>query len=429
MKKLWIVFAIMAALVFLCVFAVDFYRARLVRIEETKLSDPARRIEEPSVDVVPVDLNPQEPAEKEIPKDKSRFARAGVLISGDLMVHENVLKDCAVSENESFENGFDFAPLFSEVKSAIEKADYAVATGCGPYGANDAPAALSGYPLFNTPTAFLKALYQVGFDTVNIASDHMLDMGAVGLKNGVRVIRSQNLDVLGAYLNEEEFEDVSSSIREIEGVRIAFLSYTAETNVSDLNPGAFVPYFCVGKTAIKKAMIEKQIKKARQEADFVVVLLGFGSSGSFETDGFQKEAAAFLADAGADVIVGNGKRLIQKIERLESAEGKESIAVYSLGTMLSTMQYTDNLLGGYLTLDFVVNGDKKSVENLLFTPTVVHYDKAVRNVRIVPLETYSADRFQTHGSVLLYGEVDYSRFSFLINEFIPNEFLPAKFRK
>ena len=116
--------------------------------------------------------------------------RAKICVFGDNLIHENVLNEANRSNGgtgtrEGFSMGFDFKPIYKNVASIIEEADFSICNQASLVGANDAPNSLSGYPLFNTPSSLGKDLVTLGFDGVNIANNHLLDMGASGLKQSI----------------------------------------------------------------------------------------------------------------------------------------------------------------------------------------------------------------------------------------------------
>ena len=92
---------------------------------------------------------------------------------GDNLMHLSVLR-------AKEENGvYNFFPIYSEIKYIIQKADLAfvnqetVMAGTS-FG-------YTGYPIFNSPQSLIYAMVDAGFDIINLANNHALDMRAPGL--------------------------------------------------------------------------------------------------------------------------------------------------------------------------------------------------------------------------------------------------------
>ena len=82
-----------------------------------------------------------------------------------------------------------------------------------------------------------------------------------------------------------------------------------------------------------------------------------------------------LADAGADVIVGAGSRVIQPVTWLTSrGEGgriRQTLCAWSLGSLLNESRKDGNVLGMLLQLQLSYDGDTVSFEKVCYTPTYI----------------------------------------------------------
>ena len=111
---------------------------------------------------------------------------ARLAFTGDLLPHGSVQRAGTAFVAE----GWDFAPLYDEVRPIIEGADLAICHLETPISIDDTN--LSGYPLFSAPRAFAQAALDVGYDGCSLASNHSYDrgaQGALGLKLGDKVPR------------------------------------------------------------------------------------------------------------------------------------------------------------------------------------------------------------------------------------------------
>ncbi len=336
------------------------------------------------------------------------------LAVGDNICHESVAKDAADNSSES---EFDFSPMYQTVSEQIKSADISLINqvslmpGTGSY---------SYYPSYNVPSEMGDAVVDLGFDIVNLATDHMLDCGTEGLAATEKYFSDKGTFILGAYENADDLNNIR--IIDHDGIRIAFVYYTNKTakkhSVSD---GTYIPY-------IDTADIEKQTALASQNADFVIAVMHWGTENSFEVSENQQMLASLLASNGADVIIGSGAHVLQPIEWVESAGGRKTLVAYSLGNFLSGMYYAKNAVGGILSFDIVISSENETpeinIENVICTPTVCHYSTKRDGFRIYYLSDYTDNLCQTHGAQNFERFTHYDMVSFA-KDHIAEEFLPS----
>ena len=352
---------------------------------------------------------------------------------GDNLIHENVLNYANLraggnGERSDYGKGFDFKHLYKEVLPYVEKADFSVCNQSSLVGANDAPESLSGYPLFNSPSALGKDLVSIGFDAVNIGNNHLLDMGYDGLQNSLEFWKTQKITQIGGYLSEDEKLNAKNKLIEINNIRCAFLSFTANTNGLYDENGDCIPYFTLRGTEIMKIMLESEVKKCDEISDIVIVMINWANTAGFEVTEIQKTTANILCNAGADVIIGSGPKTIQAVEWLVGENGTRTLCAYSLGNFMGTMQYTENLLGGALTFNVAKNGEETVLKDVLFHPTVIHYNENFTDIAVFPLEKYSPEQFMLHGSNIKYGNKEYPVLLDIFKRNIPVTFLTDNFK-
>lgn len=56
------------------------------------------------------------------------------------------------------------------------------------------------------------------------------------------------------------------------------------------------------------------------------------------------------------------------------------LCVYSLGNFIGGMLTTDNAIGGEIKFDFVKEGEKISIENVEWIPTIIHFEGNQANI-------------------------------------------------
>ena len=136
------------------------------------------------------------------------------------------------------------------------------------------------------------------------------------------------------------------------------------------------------------------IAEAAAEADLVIVLADWDGDMTHDE---QCAASYYMAEAGADVIVGTGDS-IGPVDRLRTEDGTYSLVAYSLGTVLSTGGRWDALLGGILTFTAVPDGDGVyTVTDPILTPTFTHYNEKKQEYQVFPLSGYGDELAAEHG--------------------------------
>ncbi len=362
------------------------------------------------------------------------------IAAGDNIVHQSVINQAMEEALEQFGDGasekFYFNGMYSGISDLIAAADIAFVNQEAPIAG--ALFGYSGHPNFNSPDEVGDTLLSLGFDVINIANNHMLDMDTVyrgtGYKNTISYWKSKDVLMIGGYENSEDYE--TARILEYNDTTIAFLSYTYDTNSLKLNAGSpecVVPY-------INDDDIVRHIANAKEEADLVFVSMHWGTENSFTVNSEQKRLAQLIADCGADVIIGHHPHVIQSIEWLEGAGGKSTLCIYSLGNLISTMLDSYNMLGGMVSFDIVKNqsedGAEKtySIENVCLEPIVCHYitdvnvldnqDLPIRfGIELYRLSEYTDELCAVHGSQI-YGSFDLSTLYGYATDNISAEFLP-----
>lgn len=224
---------------------------------------------------------------------------------------------------------------------------------------------------YNSPDSFCKAVKDAGIGLVSTANNHCMDEGVAGLKRTLQQLDINGIEHTGTFAADNEQRYL---VKEIAGVKIAFYSLTYSVNkclesvstddlYSHVNLIGFnghrisyvkgvlkyviKPRIRQIKKKLKKQStiaahtdkfspdlinhvwqdeIQKQIQKAREESDLLVVLLHAGGQFNTELGDYSKYIVDWLCDLGADVIIGHHPHTVQRIEKRAGI-----IIAYSLG--------------------------------------------------------------------------------------------------
>ena len=301
---------------------------------------------------------------------------ATLIFFGDAMQHKAQFDQAKKLGTEA--NPYNYDDCFALLTPALKDADYSVVNLELPLaGGPD----YSGYPMFNAPDSYAKALKDAGFDLFLTSNNHCLDRRDRGLRRTLDVLDSLKVDHIGTYRNPAERAKLVPFIKEINGMKIGFLNYTYGTNGLEIKDGSEVAY-------IDKEKIRQEIEATRRAgAELIVVLPHWGVEYKLNENSNQRDLADFMLKSGADMVIGGHPHVVQPMKVItDSVSGKRSLVVYSLGNMISNMT-TNNTRGGAL-VRVVIERDKdgkvkfRNAEYDTFVTEVPSGDKT--NFRVVP---------------------------------------------
>ena len=162
------------------------------------------------------------------------------------------------------------------------------------------------------------------------------------------------------------------------------------------------------------------IAKAAEASELVIVLADWDEGMTHDE---QCAAAYYMAEAGADVIVGTGDT-VGPVDRLATMRGSSCLVAYSLGNILATGKNWEGLLGGIFTFTATPGESGYTVGDPILTPTVVHFSAAKQDYQIFPLSGYNDDLAALHGVSGFTAE----GLKAYVRTVIPAEYLPKEYR-
>ncbi len=270
---------------------------------------------------VPEAENPEEPTVKP-------NVVVNIKATGDIMFHPSQLDGAYDSKTGTY----DFNNSFKAVKDILQAADIAIANFEGTTAGNTVYA-YQGYPIFNAPDEVLDAIKEAGFDILSTANNHSLDTRKAGVIRTVEQIQARGMDAIGTYVKKPETRVL---IKEVNGIKLAFLSYTEMVNglESTMTPAdldAMVNIFNETK------MFEDIAYAKSQNADIIIACLHWGDEYARVQASRQEILAEKLITEGVDIILGSHPHVIQPAQKLEY-NGKTKFVAYSMGNFLSNQR-------------------------------------------------------------------------------------------
>ena len=338
-------------------------------------------VEQPKPQPEPEQVVEPEITPEPIPEPEPEPISIRITAAGDNLLHNTVSFACALPEG-----GYDFHPVYENIKKIIEGSDIAfinqevMLTG-----------EASAYPNLAAPTENADALIDAGFNVINLATNHTLDKGVSGLETCLENVHARPFDaVLGAFRTEEESTQLC--ILEKQGIRFGFLSYTYGLN------GYRLPSDKQWKIAlIDETKIQNDLAAIRPECDYLIVSMHWGNEYQTTESSYQNELAQLLCDGGADLIIGTHPHVLQPMKWLEREDGHKTLCAYSLGNFVSNQHKRATMLGGILEVEllFEEDGTLKEIASAGVIPTVTHYKKG--HYTIYQLTEYTDELAAEHG--------------------------------
>ena len=247
---------------------------------------------------------------------------------GDAMQHGPQIRAARTTDGT-----YDYSACFTHLAGDIADADFAVVNLECPLGGKP----YSGYPNFSAPDEFATALRDAGFDFFATANNHCLDRRDAGLKRTIRRLDELKMPHAGTYLNAAARDTLCPQMVDVNGIRMAMMSYTYGTNGIGVQGKVVVDY-------INRDRIAADIARARQlQADVICVCMHWGIEYKMLPVEAQRSLADFLVEQGVDLIIGSHPHVVEPMEIRHSDKwNKDVLVVYSLGNFISNQNGTDS---------------------------------------------------------------------------------------
>lgn len=242
-----------------------------------------------------------------------------LLFAGDILFGPNYSVMAKVLQNGG-DIGNGIAPdLIGEMQSA----DIMMLNNEFAYSDRGAPTPEKQFTFRARPDS-VAYLTDMGVDIVSLANNHAYDYGEQALLDSLQILQAEGIPYVGAGVNEQEASAPVYFI--INDMKIAFISATQierldnpdTKGATETSPGVF--------RCFNGEKLMQTVAQAKEESDFVVVYIHWGTENQEETDWLQNKQAPELVEAGADLIIGDHPHILQRIEIIDGVP-----VIYSLG--------------------------------------------------------------------------------------------------
>ena len=205
-------------------------------------------------------------------------------------------------------------PVLRSADLAVANLECAVSTG--------GVAAVGKEYTFRGSPGALPAAARAGVDVFSLANNHSVDFGTDALLDTVRHARRAGIATVGGGAGLAAARRPARFT--LGGVRVAVLAY------SDVRPLGFDA--AAGQPGAAPAfteLIDPDVRRARRNADIVIVYFHWGTELATVPDSRQRQFAELAFRAGATVVLGAHPHVLQPVER----DGSKLVA-WSLGNFV-----------------------------------------------------------------------------------------------
>lgn len=212
----------------------------------------------------------------------------------------------------------DFNWPYAETSEVLNDSDITMANLESPLIAN-CPLTQEGMVFCGDPRN-VQGLKKAGTDIITLANNHIGNFGISGITNTVDILRKEGILTTGVS---------KPLITEVKGKRFAFLAY------NDIgSPEEGIPW-------ADEKVIQKEVREAKEIADFLVVAFHWGEEYQSQPDKRQRDLAHLAVDLGADLIIGNHPHWIQPVEIY-----KDKLITYAHGNFIFDQMWSQKTREG-----------------------------------------------------------------------------------
>ena len=286
----------------------------------------------------------------------------------------------------------EYEVIFDQVLPLTQQQDYSIVNLEAPIVFNDAKPIEKIGPTMKCKRNTLEAVQYAGFNCVTLANNHIRDYGGVGVLDTLSSCREAGIDIVGAGGNLGEASKVL--YKNIKDKKIALINFCEnEFSIATKNNAGANPLNVVANYY--------QIQEAKQNADYIIVIIHGGSEHYQLLSPRMKETYRFFADAGADVIINHHQHCYSGYEVY-----KDTPIFYGLGNFCFDIEKYRNSFWneGYIVqvlfdndkisfdlIPYLQCNDKPNVEILenkaLFYSEIVRLNKIIADDKLL-VENY-----------------------------------------
>lgn len=220
-----------------------------------------------------------------------------ILVAGDYSPKDRVANLLEKSE---------YNKIFNKIKPYFDNSDYSIVNLEAPIvnDENIRPIKKVG-PALKCTKKTIDSLKYLGVNCVTLANNHFRDYGDMGVDSTISLCKKANIDCVGG---GKDIKDAEKTLyKEINGVKLAIINCCEhEYSIADESKS--------GSNPLNPIKQYYAIKKAKENADFVMVIVHGGIEHRQLPSPRMVDTYRFFVDVGADVVVNHHQHCISGYE-------------------------------------------------------------------------------------------------------------------
>lgn len=177
---------------------------------------------------------------------------------------------------------------------------------------------------FRADTGTVAYLHDMGVDAAVLANNHIYDFGEVGLLDTLDTLNQAGIPYVGAGRNLQEASAPIYYI--VNDMKIALVAATQIERLDNPDTKGATENSAGVFRCLNPEKLCEVVKTAKENSDFVIVYIHWGTENVTELDWAQLDQAPKIAQAGADLIIGDHPHCLQGISYFD-----DTPVIYSMG--------------------------------------------------------------------------------------------------
>tara|TARA_Y100000310_G_scaffold245721_1_gene250749 strand:- start:229 stop:1290 length:1062 start_codon:yes stop_codon:yes gene_type:complete len=242
-----------------------------------------------------------------------------ILFVGDIMLSRGIGK--------IMEDAGDWGYPFRKISSELLTAD--LVFGNLESVISDQGRDLGNLYSFRADERALEGLSAANISIVSVANNHVWDYGKAAYLDTLHNLNKHKISFTGGGTTFEQAH--WPTLKQVGDTSIAFLAYTnlIPRNLTTVDSRPSIAY-------IEKEQLRKDITRAKEFGDVVVVSFHWGEEYKTFHNRYQESMAHLSVDFGADLVVGHHPHVVQDVEKY-----KGGFIAYSLGNFIFDQNFND----------------------------------------------------------------------------------------
>lgn len=207
-----------------------------------------------------------------------------ILVAGDFVPRNRIVHKI---ENKDYS-------FFNEVIDINKECDYSIINFESPIVDGSAKPIIKTGPNIKCHKNTMEAVKYAGFDCVTLANNHFYDYGENGVRDTLGACVINSIDYVGGGINIDEAEKIL--YKSIDNKKLAIINICEnEWSIATKTTGGSAPLNIISNV--------RKIKEAKNNADFVLIIIHGGTEHYQLPSPRMKDTYRFFIEEGADAVV------------------------------------------------------------------------------------------------------------------------------